>query len=77
MVSKIWLFPPGPHIPLVAFVVIPWKEGENPGFFSLSCSTSSEGARDGELGRTRVGISLNSLDLSEESGSLPSIAHGL
>lgn len=45
---KIWLSPPGPHIPAVAFMVIPWKKGENPGFFSLSCSTRSEGAWGGE-----------------------------
>lgn len=35
IMSKICLSPPGPHIPAVAFVVIPWKEGKNPGFFSL------------------------------------------
>lgn len=30
--SKIWFSTPGPHIPAVAFMVIPWQEGKNPGF---------------------------------------------
>lgn len=32
--SRIWLSTPGPHIPAVAFMVIPWKGGKNPGFVS-------------------------------------------